>query len=185
MNLKLVSLGIVAALGFAACSTETNTNANRAATGANSNVAVVTNSNGTSNSVSPVSTTNTNGAKTGSLNYNGTAKENESQRSSIESQAKEAGGKIGKGAEDWWIWAKTNNALMTSTTLSSSAGIDVDVDNSKITLRGTVPKQSDIQEADKIAKGISGQKGVSNQLKVDAKAGGGGNSNSKSGNMNK
>jgi osmotically-inducible protein OsmY len=166
MKLKLASVGIIAALGFAACSTETNTNVNRAANNPNSNTGVVTNSNGNSNSLSPITTTNTNSRS--SINYNGTAKDNEGQRSSVEQQAREAGGKIGTGAEDWWIWAKTNAALTTSSTLSSSAGIDVDVENNKITLRGTVPQQKDIAEADKIAKGIDGQKGVSNQLKVGA-----------------
>lgn len=187
MNFKLVTLGIVASLGFAACETTTNTNANRASN--NSNTATVVNSNSVNqNSISPITTTNSNAnTNRSSINYNGTAAENASSRTDIESKAKAAGDSIGQGAEDWWIWSKTK-AAFTNSSLSSSAGINVDVANAMITLRGTVPKKEDITEADKIAKGISGQKGVKNMLKVGA--GGSdtsmnGNANMGKGNMNK
>jgi osmotically-inducible protein OsmY len=173
MNKKLITLGFVAAasLALAGCETaNTGTTANKAS--ANANTATVVNSSAVnSNSVSPISTTNTTtvntnaGTMKSNINYNGTAKDNESQRSSIEAEAKTAGAKIGTGAEDWWIWSKTQAAFKTSTTLKDSTGINVDVNNSMITLRGTVPTEADVKEADKIAKGISGQKGVQNQLK--------------------
>lgn len=171
MKIQLVGIGIVAALTFAACETTTPTNANRAST--NSNTATVVNSNSTganANSMSPITTTNTNTANSNrsSLNYNGTAKENEASRTSVEAQAKAAGGTIGQGAEDWWLWSKTNAALTTDANLSSTAGINVDVVNSVITLRGTVPTQADVTEANKIGKSITGQKGFSNKLVVKA-----------------
>jgi osmotically-inducible protein OsmY len=170
MKLKIFAIGVFAAVGLtAACETTNNTNTNRASM--NSNVATVVNSSSVnSNSISPVTTINSNttsatNANRTSINYNSTAKENEAQKSTVLAEAQKAGNKIGTGAEDWWIYGKTNAALMNSD-LTSSAGINVDVDNGKITLRGTVPNKEDIAKADKIAKGITGNKGVSNQLKV-------------------
>nr|MDQ3820828.1 BON domain-containing protein [Acidobacteriota bacterium] len=49
-----------------------------------------------------------------------------------------------------------------------STGINVDVNNGVITLRGTVPSKDQADKAVAAAKGISGNKGVQNQLKVSA-----------------
>ncbi len=176
MKIQLAAIGIVSAMAFAACETTPTTNANRASN--SSNVATVVNSNSTganANSMSPITTTNSNtvvNANHSTINYNGTAKENESSRTSVEAQAKAAGSTIGQGAEDWWLWSKTNAALTTDANLHSTGGMNVDVVNSIITLRGTVPTQADVVEANKIAKGITGQKSVVNKLTV----GGGGTS---------
>ena len=172
MKIQLAAIGIVSAMAFAACETTPTTNANRASN--SSNVATVVNSNSTganANSMSPVTTTNSNtvvNANHSTINYNGTAKENEASRSSIEAQAKAAGGTIGQGAEDWWLWSKTNAALTTDANLHSSGGMNVDVVNGVITLKGTVPTKADIDEADKIGKSIVGKKGFQNKLTVSA-----------------
>jgi hypothetical protein len=187
MKIQLAAIGIVAAFTFAACETTPTTPANRASN--NSNTATVVNSNSTganANSMSPITTTNSNSTTTNSnrssLNYNGTAKENEASRASVESQAKAAGSNIGQGAEDWWLWSKTNAALTSDANLHSSSGMNVDVVNSVITLRGTVPTQADVAEANKIAKSITGQKGVVNKLTVSATGSStGANSNTKAG----
>jgi hypothetical protein len=188
MKIQLAVIGAAAAFTFAACETTPTAPANRAST--NSNVATVVNSNSTganANSLSPITTTNSNtttmtNSNRSSLNYNGTAKENEASRASVEQQAKAAGSNIGQGAEDWWLWSKTNAALTSDANLHSSGGMNVDVNNSVITLRGTVPTQADVAEANKIAKSITGQKGVVNKLTVNATGSStGANSNTKAG----
>ena len=172
MKIQLAAIGILSAMAFAACETTPATNANRASN--SSNVATVVNSNSTganANSVSPISTTNSNttvNSNHSTINYNGTAKENEASRSNIEAQAKAAGGTIGQGAEDWWLWSKTNAALTSDSKLQSTAGMNVDVVNSEITLRGTVPTKADLDEADRIGKSITGKKGFQNKLTVGA-----------------
>src|SRR5690348_17372341 len=52
-------------------------------------------------------------------------------------QAKEAGHKIGTGADDLWIWTKTRAALAYADDLRDST-IQVDVNNNAVTLTGTV-----------------------------------------------
>lgn len=164
MKLKLATLGIVATLGFAACESTTPANANRAATNANANTAVVTsNSNVTLNTNT---VTNTNRS---SINYNGTAKENEARRTDVEAEAKKAGSTIGQGAEDWWLWSKTRAALAAENELTDST-INVDVENSVVTLRGEVRSQAEVKKADAVAKGIEGVKSVKNTLKVNPNA---------------
>lgn len=170
MKIQLAAVGIIAAFTFAACETTPPTNATKASN--SSNMATVVNSNSTganANSISPITTDPTKAnSNRSTINYNGTAKENEASRSSVEEQAKAAGGTIGQGAEDWWLWSKTNAALTTDANLSSSAGINVDVVNSVITFRGTVPSKADVTEADKIGKSITGKKSFANKLVVKA-----------------
>lgn len=74
-------------------------------------------------------------------------------------------GTIGTGANDSWIWFKTRAALLATADLREST-INVDVANDKITLRGTVATAEQKKKAEDVAKGIEGQKGVTNQLKV-------------------
>lgn len=165
MKLKLATLGIIAAAaGFAACETNTPANVNRAAANANSNTAVVTNTN--TNTIINTNTSNTNRS---SINYNGTAKENEARRADIEAEAKRTGSTVGQGAEDWWLWSKTRSALAAENDLTDST-INVDVTNSVITLRGEVRSQAEVQKANAVAKGIEGQKGIKNTLKVNPNA---------------
>lgn len=72
---------------------------------------------------------------------------------------------IGQGVNDSWIWFKTRAALLTTSDLRDST-INVDVVNDVITLKGTVANAAQKASAEKVAKGIDGQKGVKNELKV-------------------
>jgi osmotically-inducible protein OsmY len=74
---------------------------------------------------------------------------------------------------------KTRGALVAASDLTST-GINVDVNNGVITLRGTVPSQDQIKKADAAAKSVTGSKSVQNQLKVSP----GGNANANAGNKN-
>lgn len=72
---------------------------------------------------------------------------------------------IGQGADDKWIWFKAKSALASINDLREST-IFVDVENSIITLKGTVPnkKQKDLALAAK--KKIEGVKQVKDSLKI-------------------
>jgi len=72
---------------------------------------------------------------------------------------------IGQGINDSWIWFKTRTALLAASDLRDST-INVDVANDVITLKGTVANAAQKASAEKVAKGIEGQKGVKNELKV-------------------
>ena len=77
------------------------------------------------------------------------------------------GSTIGQGANDSWIWFKTKSALAAVDDLRDST-INVDVTNDVITLRGTVGSAAQKTAAVAAAKGIEGQKGVKDELKVQA-----------------
>jgi hypothetical protein len=88
---------------------------------------------------------------------------------------------IGQGINDSWIWFKTRAALLTTSDLRDST-INVDVVNDVITLKGTVANATQKAKAESVAKGIEGQKGVKNELKVapaDSVTNMSGNSNKK------
>ena len=72
---------------------------------------------------------------------------------------------IGQGINDSWIWFKTRAALLTTSDLRDST-INVDVVNDVITLKGTVANAAQKASAEKVARGIEGQKGVKNELKI-------------------
>ena len=72
---------------------------------------------------------------------------------------------IGQGVNDSWIWFKTRAALLAASDLREST-INVDVANDVITLKGTVANAAQKASAEKVAKGIEGQKGVKNELKI-------------------
>ncbi len=75
---------------------------------------------------------------------------------------------IGQGANDSWIWFKTRAALLATDDLREST-VNVDVDKDIITLKGTVANDAQKKKAEEVAKGIEGQKGVKNELKVAPK----------------
>ena len=75
---------------------------------------------------------------------------------------------IGQGLNDSWIWFKTRAALLAASDLREST-INVDVTNDVITLKGTVANAAQKASAEKIAKGIEGQKGVKDELKIAPK----------------
>jgi hyperosmotically inducible protein len=144
-----------------------------------------TTTNRTTNTSTNTSTANTNAnanANThrGEYNANISQGDYEKDKETFAQKAKDAGDKIGTAATDGWLWVKTRGALMAADDLEES-GINVDVNNGVITLRGTVPSNDQVKKADAAAKGVSGSKGVQNQIKV-----GGGDANAnKTGTANK
>ena len=147
---------LVSAMGIAACGSEgtvVNTNANVSNARANSNTAVLVNSNGNTGIVDRTSNSNVSRA-----DYDKNRADYEKDRGDS---------KIGTGVNDSWLWFKTKSALATADDLRDST-INVDVENEKITLRGTVATAAQKAAAQKTAKGIEGQKGVTNQLTIKA-----------------
>ena len=136
-----------AALGLASCGGDTNTNVRLA--NANTNV----------NKPPPASPAPTVDCK----NANMTREEYDKNKARCESE--KGSSTIGQGINDSWIWFKTRAALLTASDLREST-INVDVVNDIITLKGTVANAAQKASAEKVAKGIEGQKGVKNELKV-------------------
>lgn len=167
-----LGLGITAAaIAFAACETTSNTSVNKplnSNTGAFVNQNAAPTGNSLVNTTSNSNTTLTNGnTKTSTINYNGTAKDNEAERTNIEAEAKKAGRTIGTGASDWWIWSKTRATLLGTNELRDST-IDVDVDNAVVTLTGTVKDAAQKTKAEAVAKTVTDVKSVKNNLKINA-----------------
>jgi hyperosmotically inducible protein len=138
-----------------ACGGGDNTNT---ANNANGNTAIVTNTN---------TRANTNANANSNVNKAPTKEDVEKQKETYGKQAKDAGRKIGTGANDTWLWVKTRYDLTAASDLRDST-INVDVENGVITLTGTVASQEQLKKADAIAKAVEGQKGVQNKLKVAA-----------------
>ena len=163
MNKKLTGLVFGTALAtfaFSACDPGTNTNTTNKTVSTNSNTAIVVNNNSTTGT-NTVTTTNT------TTNTSVTREDYDKKKTDYEKQAKDAGSKIGQGADDLWIWTKTKTALAAADDLRDST-INVDVDKDVITLRGTVATAAQKTKAGEVAKGIDGQKGVTNDLQVKA-----------------
>jgi len=167
------------AMGIGACGSNNsvvNTNANVSNVRANSNTAVLVNANGNTGVVSRTS------------NSNITREEYDKNKADYEKDRGDS--KIGTGANDGWIWFKTKTALATADDLRDST-INVDVENAKITLRGTVASAAQKTQAETVAKGIEGQQGVTNRLTVSANdsmtntGGGSGNGSGNNSNRNR
>ena len=160
-RLTVLSFVAVFAMALIGCQSATNTNVantTRTNANANSNVAVVVpnNSNMASNSGSMSSNT---------WNTNMSRADYDKDRAKYE--AEKGASTIGQGANDSWIWFKTKGALAATNDLRDST-INVDVTNDVITLRGTVATAAQKTAAETVAKGIEGQKGIKNELKVQA-----------------
>jgi hypothetical protein len=138
----------------------------------NSTIAV---NNTTTRNTGSAINTNSN-ANRGTYNANISQGDYEKDKDTFGQKAKDLGDKVGSSVTDGWLWVKMRGALMAADGLEES-GINVDVNNGVITLRGTVPSADQVKKADAAAKGISGNKGVQNQLKVSA----GGNANANAG----
>ena len=141
------------------CSTADNTNVNvNKAMNANSNVAVVV-------------PNNTNVAMNSNMNSNNRYSSNmtreEYDKNKADYDKDRAGSTIGSGINDSWLWFKTKAALAGVNDLRDST-INVDVTNDVITLKGTVATAAQKAAAETAAKGIEGQKGIKNELKVQA-----------------
>lgn len=153
---KLMALlaGLALAALAVGCSSDDNANTGNANKPANSNTAVVTNTNTTANANS-------------NANKAPTKEDVEKNKETYGKQAKDAGRKVGTGANDTWLWVKAKYDLAAASDLRDST-INVDVENGVITLTGTVATKEQMQKADSIAKAVEGQKGVQNKLKVAA-----------------
>ena len=144
----------LAALGAACGGSDNTTTTNR-----------TTNTTNTSN-VNTNTNANTNTHR-GEYNANISQGDYEKDKDVFAQKAKDAGDKVGTAATDGWLWVKTRGALLAADDLEES-GINVDVNNGVIILRGSVPNKDQVKKADAAAKGVSGSKGVQNQLKVGA-----------------
>lgn len=160
-RLTTIAASFALAALMVGCGGDTTTNT----TTTNTSNATVANSNNANKSANANSNANANKGTT--YNANISKEEWEKDKESFGQKAKEAGDKIGQGLEDGWLWAKTRGALLATSGLETT-GINVDVNNGMIILRGTVPSQDQVKKADAAAKGVSGSKGVQNQLKVGA-----------------
>jgi hypothetical protein len=130
------------------------------------NSTITVNNNNTTRNTGPAMNTN---ANRGTYNANISQGDYEKDKDTFGQKAKDLGDKVGSSVTDGWLWVKTRGALMGADGLEES-GINVDVNNGVITLRGTVPSADQVKKADAAVKGISGAKGVQNQLKVSAGA---------------
>jgi hypothetical protein len=143
-------------------------NANRAANANNANAAGA----------------NTNAANSNRRAYNANISEADYEREKDRygREAKEAGETVGSGLKDGWLWVKTKGALAGADDLRDST-INVDLENSVVTLRGTVANAAQKSKAEATAKGIDGVTSVKNQLTVraDGAAGNANNANHKGG----
>ena len=155
-KLTIIGVAAISAAMFAGCETTSNTTKK-----VNDNTAVVVNNN--ANMV-----TNMNSNMNSNVNKEMSRSDFDKDKSTYEANAKSVGSKIGSGADDLWIWSKTRAELLATNDLREST-INVDVDNAMITLRGTVGTAAEKSKAEEVAKSIDGQKGVKNELKVDAK----------------
>ena len=141
------------------CSTAANTNVNvNKAMNANSNVAIVVPNNTNVAMNSNMSSNN---------RYSSNMTREEYDKNKADYDKDRAGSTIGSGANDSWIWFKTKAALAGVNDLRDST-INVDVTNDVITLKGTVATAAQKAAAETAAKGIEGQKGIKNELKVQA-----------------
>lgn len=161
--MRRLTIFTAAALAVASigCQSATNTNvANTTRTNTNSNVAVVvpSNSNMAANTGSVTSNTT-------AMNYNVSRADYDRDRAKYEAQ--KGTSTIGQGADDSWIWFKTKGALAGVDDLRDST-INVDVNNGVITLKGTVGSAAEKTAAINAAKAIERQKGVKDELKVQA-----------------
>lgn len=164
--------GAALSLAAAGCSPAENANTN-----ANANANRAANANAATPSPSP---TPTGGAY--NRNYNSRA-DYDKDATGYRAEAKQRGESIGQGLEDGWIHVKVRAALAAVDDLTDS-GINVDVDNNVVTLRGSVPTAAEKTKAQAAAKKVEGVKDVTNKLEV--KPGGAGtNSNAGAANANR
>ncbi len=148
----------LAVIGVGCSDANTNTNANN-----------MNNANANANMNANKANMNANANANANANREMTREDVNKKKDDYLAEAKKLGRKIGTGADDTWLWVKTRSALAAADDLRDST-INVDVANGVITLTGTVASADQMKKADMLAKGIDGQKGVQNKLKVAAPA---------------
>ncbi len=159
-RLTILTFVAVAAMALMGCpaATNTTTNVRTNSMNANSNVAVVVNNNS-------AVVMNSNMGMSNSSRYNTNMTREEYEKNKADYDRDRTGSTIGQGANDSWLWFKTKSALATTDDLRDST-INVDVVNDVITLKGTVATKAESDKAMSVARGIDGQKGVKNELKI-------------------
>jgi osmotically-inducible protein OsmY len=160
--------GAALCLAAAACGSDENTNTANANRAANANA------------VATATPTATPAASVYNRNYN-SKDDYKKDDTSYRAEAKNAGSTIGSGLEDGWIHLKVRAALAAVDDLRDST-INVDVDNNVVTLRGTVANAAQKTKAAAEAGKVDGVKSVTNKLEL--KADGASNANTKSANTN-
>lgn len=80
-------------------------------------------------------------------------------------KARSSGDSIGDTLDDAWIHTKIRTKLVGEGELPGT-GINVDVKNNVVTLRGNVPNAADKAKVEQIAKNTDGVKSVKNQLVI-------------------
>jgi hyperosmotically inducible periplasmic protein len=166
-QIRITIATVVLAAAAGACdTTATNTNATNV-NNANKNTVIVTNANNSN------ATANTNKS-----DRDMTRADFDKQKDKYAKEAKDAGRKIGAGADDLWIWTKTRAALAAADDLRDST-ISVDVDNNVVTLTGSVANAAQKTKAQTVAQEIEGTKSVKNQLTVGASTTNANNANKK------
>jgi outer membrane biogenesis lipoprotein LolB len=145
---------LVAAVFLTACNETANENANG---NRNANV--------NANASTPVANANVN--SNANTNRAPTRVEYEKNKQTTAEEAKSLGRKIGTGLDDGWLWTKTRFDLTAADDLRDST-INVDVENSVVTLSGTVATAAQKAKAEAVAKSVEGVKSVKNLLKVSA-----------------
>ncbi len=154
---KIMFLTFVAAfaLALAGCETTKETNTNKA---------VVVNNNANVMNTNMAMNTNTANDRV-VYDREITREEYDKDKDKYAADAKSAGRTIGSGLQDGWLWTKTTSALATTNDLRDST-IDVDVENSVVTLSGTVASKAELDKAFKVASEVKDVKSVKNNLKV-------------------
>jgi outer membrane biogenesis lipoprotein LolB len=128
----------------------------------------------TSNNSNAVVSTNTNNSNTDKDGVNIrietpdilNREEFEKQKERVEKEAREAGSKIGAGANDLWLWTKVRTTLAATEGLRDSTSISVDVEKDAVTLNGTVNTPEQKAKAEQVVKSIDGVATVTNNLQV-------------------
>jgi hyperosmotically inducible protein len=112
-------------------------------------------------------------------NHNYNSKEDYNKdATNYRAEARNKGESVGQSVEDGWIHIKVRAALAAANDLRDST-INVDVDNSVVTLRGSVAGAAQKTKAADVAKKVEGVKSVTNKLEVKADG-----SSNKTGNTN-
>lgn len=176
-RIRIAFIAGVAALAAqaAGCQPTANTNNTNAAITANANV--YSNANVYPNTNANMAANRNAGANAngGVFNANISREDFDRQKERFEREAREAGRKVGPGASDLWIWTKARAALASAQDLRDST-VSVDVDNSVVTLTGTVASNEQKAKAAQVAK-VEGATRVVNNLTVSAAGGANANGN--------
>ncbi|MBC7798605.1 MAG: BON domain-containing protein [Pyrinomonadaceae bacterium] len=165
MKITLITATVSAAFLLGACNDAPKTDMVNTTKQTNSNVGTVTNTGTSTTATNTISNTT---SSANNSNKNLTRDEYDKNNKTYEQQAKDAGAKVGTGLNDTWLWTKIRSTTATSTDLTDTTKVDVEVNNEVVTLKGSVPNASDKTKLVALVKGIDGVKSVTDNLKIVA-----------------